>query len=362
MEPGVGSRESRVAVGPTRVVVVAPNWLGDAVMALPALADLRAHFARAHLVVAARPGLAPLYTRVAGVDEILTLAGRGGWAALRDVGNEAAALRAGAFDVAVLLPNSFRSALAAARAGIPERWGFATDWRGRWLTRRVPRSRAHAHHADYYRALLSGLGIATGTAYARVEARPDEGRAVLDQHGVPRQTPVLVCAPGAAYGRAKQWLPERYAELAELVAARLGWQVVLVGARVDTAVCAEIAATASRARIVDLSGRTTLVELAGVLAAASAVVTNDSGAMHLAAAVGARVIAVFGATDERRTAPLAAGPDAPAAVILAHDVFCRPCLLRECPIDHRCMRGVTAARVFDAVVRAVESAPEGPTP
>jgi heptosyltransferase-2 len=109
--------------------------------------------------------------------------------------------------------------------------------------------------------------------------------------------------------------------------------------------------------VVDLSGHTSLVQLAGVLAASSAVVTNDSGAMHLAAAVGARVIAVFGATDEVRTAPLRAGPDAPAAAILTHDVFCRPCLLRECPIDHRCMRGVTAERVFEAVARAVE--PQG---
>jgi heptosyltransferase-2 len=354
-------------------VVVAPSWLGDAAMALPALGDLGAYFAGAHLTVAARASVAPFYTMVSGVHEVLTLPGRGGWAALRDLGADAAALRGGTFDVAVLLPNSFRSALTVARAGIPERWGFDADWRGRYLTRRVPRSRTHHHHADYYRALLTGLGIATGTPYARVNAPAGEGRALLRAHGVSDKAGFIACAPGAAYGRAKQWLPERYAELAALAVTRLGHTVVLVGSRADRGVCAEIGTAAARqlgipsspqalkpstpSCVVDLSGHTSLVQLASVLAASSAVVTNDSGAMHLAAAVGARVIAVFGATDEVRTAPLRSGPDAPAAAILTHDVFCRPCLLRECPIDHRCMRGVTAERVFEAVARAVE--PQG---
>ncbi len=332
-------------------------------MALPALADLRRHYPASHLAVAARGSVAPLFTMVAGVDEVVTLPGRGGIRGVTSWRRDAATLAAGRFDAALLLPNSFATALTAARAGIAERWGYATDWRGRLLTRPVPRPRAALHQGAYYQALTAALGVSPGPLHARVWPNRDRARDVLREIGLDVDEPIAVFAPGAAYGRAKQWLPERFAELAHLLIEQRGWSVVMVGAPADRAACQEVAfhlrrgyggqarATGSNRlnRLIDFSGKTDLATLAGILAVASAVVANDSGAMHLAGAVGTRVIAPFGATNELRTSPLLAGPEAPAAAILTHPVFCRPCMLRECPIDHRCMRGITAERAFQSL-------------
>ncbi len=318
------------------LVVLSPNWLGDAVMALPAIADLRRHFAPARLTVAARASVAPLFAMVPGVDEALTLPGRGGLAGVWTWRHDVAALAGGGFDAAVLLPNSWASAYVVHRAGIPERWGLATDLRTRLLTRSASKPRGAVHQAAYYQALVSALGIDNGPAHARVRVPDGVANPITAR-------PYVVLAPGAAYGSAKQWPPGRYAALATMLARR-GQTVVLVGSRADAATCHGIRREAGGAgpALVDISGRTTLPELAAVLAGASVVVTNDSGAMHLAGAVGAPVVAVFGATDERRTSPLVDGPDAVPPRILATGVWCRPCMLRECPIDHRCMTGVTA--------------------
>ncbi len=334
-----------------RLVVVAPNWLGDAVMALPAIADVRRHYPSAHLAVAARGSVAPLFGMVQGVDEVITLPGRGGMRALTTWQQDAAALAAGRFDAALLLPNSFATGLVASRSGIAERWGFATDWRARYLTRAVPKPAAPLHQGAYYQALTTALGVPPGPLHARVWPNTDWARTVLREIGLDLDEPFAVFAPGAAYGRAKQWLPERFAQLAHLLIEKRNWSVVMVGANADRDVCREIEGRLPKTgtkinRLVDFSGKSDLATLAGILAVARAVVSNDSGAMHLAGAVGTHVVALFGATDETRTSPLLAGAEAPAPTILTHAVFCRPCMLRECPIDHRCMRGITAARAF----------------
>jgi heptosyltransferase-2 len=332
---------------PGRLVVLAPNWLGDAVMALPALADVRRQFRDAHLTVAGRGSVSSLFVMVPGVDAVLTLPGQGGLAAFATWKDDAATLARGGFDTALLFPNSFASAFIASRAGIRERWGLATDLRRRLLTRSAPKPRGRGHQAAYYQALVAAFGVANGPAYARVTPP------VLEP-GLAPSGRYIVCAPGAAYGKAKQWPPRRFAELASLVLGA-GRGVVLVGSGGDRGACADIAtSTAGRARdgasgLVDLSGRTSLAELAGVMARADAVVSNDSGAMHLAGAVGTPVVAVFGATNERRTSPLTSGPEATPPAIVATDVWCRPCMLRECPIDHRCMTRIPAERVFEAV-------------
>jgi heptosyltransferase-2 len=315
-------------------------------MALPAIADLRRHYAEAHLAIAARPPVRPLFTMVKGVDQLITLPGK--WQL------SAPELERGAFDIAVLLPNSFATALIARNARIPERWGFATDWRGRLLTRALPKPRDATHHSEYYQALTTGLGIPAGPVFATAWPDVDHARQILKNVGLDLDEPFVVFAPGAAYGRAKQWLPERFAELAELIINERGWSVLMVGSNADRPTCTDIAArlpaTGNRMnRLIDLSGKTDLPSLAGVLSLARAVVSNDSGAMHLAGAVGTKVVAIFGATNEKRTSPLVSGADAPRPVIISNEVFCRPCMLRECPIDHRCMSGIAARRVFEAI-------------
>ena len=337
-----------------RLIVLAPNWLGDAVMALPAFADLRRHFAAAHVTIAARPPVAPIFTMVDGVDAVITLPGGGGWRALTGWSNEVQALTARTFDIAVLLPNSFAAAWIASKAGIAERWGYATDWRGSMLTRAVPKPHGLLHQRAYYQALTAALGIAAGPPYARVRPDADRARQLLKDIGLDLDEPFVVFAPGAAYGRAKQWLPERFAELADRIITDRGWSVVMVGSQADRSACEEISRRLLKQgtrtnRLIDFCGKSDLATLAGVLSQATAVVSNDSGAMHLAGAVGTRVIAMFGPTNEARTSPLSAGADAPAPVVITHEVFCRPCMLRECPIDHRCMRRIEAAEVLKSI-------------
>ena len=337
-----------------RLVVLAPNWLGDAVMALPAIADLRRHYAGAHIAVAARPSVAPMFTMVQGIDAVLTLPGGGGLRALTGWKLDANVLSSGAFDAAVLLPNSFATAFVTSKANIRERWGYAADGRASWLTRAIPKPGAALHQRAYYQALTTALGITAGPPFAAVSPDRDKARQLLRDIGLDLDEPFVVLAPGAAYGRAKQWLPERFAELAHQIITGRGWSVVMVGAPVDRAACDEIARRLPRTgtrinRLIDFCGKSDIPTLAGILSQARAVVSNDSGAMHLAGAVGTKVIAIFGPTNEGRTSPLSAGPQSPAPIVITRDVFCRPCMLRECPIDHRCMRRISAAEVNDAI-------------
>jgi heptosyltransferase-2 len=324
-----------------RVVVRTPNWLGDAVMAIPAIAAIRTAWPDASLAIAAPRGMAPLFRERTGArpNEILEI----------DPHGSIDVLRRGRFDAAILLPNSFRSAWLARGAGIPERWGYASGFRRWMLTRAVPRPAGRVHQAEYYAALVRGLGIEVADVRPRIEAaRGSVERAVdlLRAEGASEGQQVVGLAPGAAYGHAKRWPPGRVAELIVRLTREQGVACVLVGAAGDRPAGREIESALPRGiGVIDLIGRTDLRLLVGVLARCTAFVSNDSGAMHLAAAVGVPVSAIFGPTDERVTAPVGDHD------VLVHQVFCRPCMLRECPIDHRCMKGITVDAVAASVTR-----------
>jgi heptosyltransferase-2 len=323
-----------------RLVIRAPNWLGDAVMALPALAAVRAAMPETRIAIAAIAGVAPVFEEEtpAAADEVITI---------RDRGKEIELLAAGKFDVALLLTNSFRSAWIARRAGIAERWGFGGNLRGGLLTRVVARPRERIHQSAYYTALVRGLELDVAEAIPRISIREETERradAILVKHAVTPATRLVGFAAGAAYGHAKRWPPLRVAQVIARVSMERHAVCVLVGAEGDRDAGREIeSALPPGVAVVNLMGRTDLRQLAGVLARCSAFVSNDSGAMHLAAAVGVPVTAIFGPTDERVTSPLGDHD------VLVHQVFCRPCMLRDCPIDHRCMRGISADAVFGAV-------------
>jgi heptosyltransferase-2 len=343
-----------MASPPDRLVVLAPNWLGDAVMALPALQTLRDHYPSAHLAVAARPAVAPLYAMVPGVAAVLPLESRGGLSQVRRWRRDAVRLAAERFDLAVLFPNSFMSAWVTAQARVPERWGYDTDLRGRWLTKALRRPAPSVHQADYYLALTTAAGLAPSARVARVVV-PEAARAAAAVLLPARD--VVVLAPGAAYGRAKQWPPAHFAALAHALWRTRGVASVLVGAGGDALAGVEVREALTRipggsetaAALVDLIGKTDLQTLAAVLARSRAVVANDSGAMHLAGAVGAQVVAIFGPTNEQQTAPLTSASDGPAPRLAIHHVWCRPCMLRECPLGHMCMRGVTPEHVASLI-------------
>lgn len=346
-----------------RFVVFAPNWLGDAVMALPAIADVRRALPDASLTVAARPAIAPLFSMAPGIDDVVVL-GNSGWESFpwgSKMGRESLSPERHEkdsrplFDTVILLPNSFHAALTAWRAGVPERWGYRTDWRRPLLTRAVDPP-VGVHQVEYYQHLVRALGLVDPSSPLPPVPRQshivisDELRAMgvneLRSAGWDGARPLVVLAPGAAYGSAKRWPPASFAELARTLASD-GIQSVMVGGRADLPVAREIeAALGSRPdgdAVLNLMG-TDLPTLAGILSACRALVSNDSGAMHLGAAIGVRVTAVFGPTNERLTRPAGDGH-----VVLTHPVWCRPCMMRECPIDHRCMRGVGVDRVVGAV-------------
>ena len=317
------------------LVIFAPNWLGDAVMALPAIADVSRAASDARIAVAAQVSIAPLFTLVEGVTEVVSVAAVGGRS----------------FDTALLLPNSFHAAFVAWRAGIPERWGYGTELRGPLLTRAVA-TPARGHQASSYQHLVQALGFPGGPPQPRLQAGADRRRAgaeLLRAKGWDEKRPLVALAPGAAYGSAKRWPAESFGAVAAGL-ARDGVGVVLIGSAGDVRAGVDVEHVSKESfSAMNLIGRTDLPTLAGVLANCRALVTNDSGAMHFAAALGVPVTAMFGPTNEHETRPL--GTVAP--VVLTHDVWCRPCMLRECPIDHRCMRGITVDGVLSSVRRAL---------
>ena len=331
------------AVGVRRLLVLAPNWLGDAVMALPALADVRRGSAAADIVVAARPSVAALFSMVPGVSQVI--AGE-----LRGASWRAASKDASGFDAALVLRNSFHSALLPWRMGIRERWGYAGDGRSPLLTRAISRP-SGVHQARYYQQLTEALGFPPGPLVSAVHVGGDQRAAatrVLQDAGWNGTTPLLAVAPGAAYGGAKRWPARSFAAVASAL-ARDGATPVIVGSAADGAAGRDLADSLGTGGVAsfNLVGRTDLTTLCGVFALSRGLVSNDSGAMHLAAAVGVPVVAVFGPTDETATHPIGRAPHA----VLTHDVWCRPCMLRECPLDHACMTRVAPDAVISAVRR-----------
>ncbi len=328
------------------VLVRATNWVGDALLSTPAVAAVRRAFPAAHVVVLARPPVREVFAGSPDVDEVILAParsfGRGGAESLALVHR----LRQRAFDLAVLLPNAFEAALVAWLARIPHRVGYATDGRGPLLTVAV-RRRAVLRglpQVKYYLGLTDALGWPRAGERPRMpvgETAEAEAAALLD--GTAADRPRVALNPGSTYGTAKRWAAERYAALADALREREGVGIVLVGAPGDRE-ASQAVREAMRGPALDLTGRTGLQTLAACLRRMACLVTNDTGGMHVAAAVGTPVVAIFGPTDPRTTAPVGVEHR-----LVRHPVSCSPCLLRECPIDHRCMTGISVARVAGEV-------------
>ena len=321
-----------------RVIVFAPNWLGDAVMALPAVADVRRALPDAAIDIAARAPIAPLVPLVEGIGNSVLLGGR---RASIDV------LKAGGYDSALLLTNSFNTAWIARQAAVAERWGYRNEFRSILLTRAVaPPTRVH--QTAFYQHLTTTLGFPAGSPEPRLGVPQDLrmiGEDRLAESGWDRHTRLVAVAPGAAFGGAKRWPAARFAATIDAL-ARDGVQSVLIGAGADAGAGAHVLEHVHTGlRPLNLIGATDLSTLAAVLVHCRTLVTNDSGAMHFAAALGIDVAAVFGPTNETETRPIGTG----RMSVVHTDVWCRPCMLRECPLTHRCMTGVSTEAVLGAV-------------
>lgn len=318
-------------------------------MSLPALRTIRERFPGAHIAVMARPWVADIYARENFADEVIRYTSPRGLKDLRGKRDIVRDLRARKFDMAILLQNAFEAAALVWLARIPRRIGYSRDGRGLLLTQAIPvpkKGEIPRHERYYYLELLrraSIIGFLPESGAIRLGGAAEAcigGRKRFSADGIRRE--VIGVSPGAAYGSAKRWLPERFAEAAASVATTLNAAVALFGSSEERALCEQVAGTL-RARDVEVhnyAGSTALGEFIELCAACRVYLTNDSGAMHIASALGVPTVAIFGATDD-----IATGPTGPLARVVRQPVECSPCLLRECPIDHRCMTRVDARRV-----------------
>jgi len=343
-----------------RILVRATNWVGDAVMSLPALQAVRRCFPDAFIAVLARPWVADLYAREPFADEVIPYHAARGW---RDLGGKwelARNLRAERFDCALLLQNAVEAAALVLAAGIPDRIGFDRDRRGPLLTHAIacPKpGEIPQHEQFYYLELLrraGWIGELPENDTIRLSGRAaavTAGREQLAKLGLSRT--VIGVSPGAAFGSAKRWLPERFAESASALAALLNAQVALFGSRDERELCESIATQIGERgqRAHNLAGKTSLREYIDLAAACRVYLTNDSGGMHIASALGVPTVAIFGATNHLTT-----GPTGPLARVVREPVECAPCLLRECPIDHRCMERVHSDPVVSAALELLQQA------
>jgi heptosyltransferase-2 len=344
-----------------KILVRATNWIGDAVMSIPALQAIGRHWPAAEITVLARPGVADLYRGQGFAPRVIVYDHRGKHDGIRGKERLATDLRHEEFDAALLLQNAFDAAWLAWRARIPERIGYARDARSWLLTCAIPVPRTGEtppHEMYYYLELVRRAGW--------LSALPEVSHISLDVPGDVRRTASkrlieagasngkrrVAFAAGAAYGSAKCWPPERYAALADALIASCDADVILFGAAQENETAARITG-AMRRKAVNLVGATTPAELAALLAECSLFIGNDSGAMHVAAAVRLPVVAIFGPTDPEGTSAVT-----PRFVLVRQAVSCSPCFLRQCPIDHRCMTRVTVEEVFAVVKEQLGRTPE----
>ncbi len=341
-----------------KILVRAPNWVGDAVMAIPALEAIRRTHAQDEISLLARPAVADLFLGQAFADRILQYDFRGGHRGWLGRGRLVAELRKEKFDIAVLLQNAFEAAWLAWRAGIPERIGYARDARGPLLTKAigVPREGEIAkHESHYYLELLRRAGwIEASPEIPSIrllvtEAARTAAESALRSAGARENAWRCAIAPGASYGAAKCWPPERFALLADRLISECGADVIFFGTTGEKEIAARIRSK-MKSRAISLVGETSMRDLAALFGSCSVFIGNDSGAMHVAAAAGLPVIGIFGSTDPEGTAPVTE-----QFTLIREAVSCSPCFLRRCPVDHRCMARIAVDSVFTAVVHVKNS-------
>lgn len=334
-----------------RVVVRGTNWVGDAVMTVPALRALRGLLPRAHITLATRPWAKGLFADADFIDDILLYERRS--RDVRAVVRQAREWRRRRFDLALLFQNAFEAAVIAAGARVPVRLGYATDNRRALLTHplALPAWRSERHEVFYYLNIVAELErlLKGTTAVLQQEpafalgVSPDrraQARAMLNAHGANPTRRLVALCPGSTNSRAKRWPAESYAALADKFIEEAGADVVLVGAADELEVSLEVK-SAMRAQPVMLTGQTDLAQAVAVLSLADVLVSNDTGPAHIAAALERPTLVIFGPTDPRTTSPFSQ-----TAEIIIRPPDCAPCMLRDCPIDHRCMTAIKPVEVF----------------
>lgn len=339
-----------------RIVVRAPTWVGDAVMSLPALHALRRTFPNAHITVASRPGTSDIFIESNSVDDVLIQDRTSFLSTLAQVSE----WKGRQFDLAVLFQNAFAAAATAFFVRVPMRIGYATDRRGRLLTNALPLPawKDERHESFYYLNIVAELEqiVFGSSSFVKTEPifdlpvseeRRDSARRIVNHQGANAVKPLAILCPGSVNSRAKRWPPERYAELTDKL-IEAGMDVALIGSPAEIDVSLEVCALAKRQPIV-LTGKTSVAEVVALISIADVIITNDTGPAHIGAALRTPTLVIFGPTNPLTTYPLSV-----PAEIIRHPPDCAPCMLRNCPIDHRCMTAISVAEVFQRATAMME--------
>jgi heptosyltransferase-2 len=342
-----------------KILVRGTNWIGDAVMAIPAMRRLRQSFPQAEITLHTRSWAEGIFRDADFIDRILTFDKTS--SKIKDVVRESRALREKKFDIAVLLPNSFESALVAKLAGIPKRFGYAKDGRSMLLTSavKVPAWKNERQEVFYYLNLVSALEKERQVSRSGSDDAPaldlnvsDERRAAVREKlrgpGLDPGKQTIALGVGSTNSRAKRWPADRYAHLNDRLQEELNANVILVGGPGELDISREVF-DGSRRKPLVLTGQTDLAEAVALLAEVDLLISNDMGLAHIAPAVGTKTLVIFGPTNPETTRPFSDD-----AVIIREGVDCSPCMLRDCPIDHRCMTRISVDNVFEKAKSSLE--------
>ena len=331
-----------------RILVRGVNWVGDTVLSYPAVQELKTLFPKSHLAILIPSYLVDLWKTFPYVDEIIPFQKKEGIGSIWEDLNLSQSLKERNFDLAVILPRSFRSAFHIFLARIPIRIGYQSEGRSLFLTHGIRRTKEilHGHRVHYYRKLIEPLGKTEGLLSPKIFLREEDRRwadGVLKDLGIPEGKLLIGMNPGATYGLAKCWYPDRFGKLGKRLAEKWQARILLFGKEEERPIVDEILHYLGTEGI-DLTGKTGLLQLAALLERCTLLVTNDTGTMHMATAVGIPVAALFGSTP-----PLATGPWGEGHMVVRRDVPCSPCWKRICPKDHRCMELITVDEVEKVV-------------
>lgn len=333
----------------SRILIRAANWVGDAIMTTPVLRALRKNYPKAQITVLAKPWVIPVYKNNPYIDRIMVYdndrrhkKGLGTFTLISDIKNQK-------FDLAVLMQNAFEAALISFGGRVKERLGYNTDARGLLLNRAVKMDKRlkQGHLIDYYLAILKGAGLVTCTRKLDLFLSDEDKFFVknfLKQNDLGNGQPVLGINPGATGGTAKRWFPERYAELARILSKKFQTRVLIFGGPEDKKLGREINRM-SRDCCINIAGKTTLGQAFAMIDNCDLFVTNDSGLMHAAAALGINQVAIIGSTNH-----IATGPANQNSSILRIAVPCSPCMKPQCPTDHKCMSQISVEMVFEKAI------------
>lgn len=338
---------------PKNIIVRMPNWLGDLVMSTPVLADLRQHYPKAKITAMCQSNIAAALINNPNINELYSYRRPSGWIHRTQHLDIIEHLRQGKFDLGILLTNSFSSAWWFWRGDVQNRLGYTANLRSFLLNKSMPFpiERPTQHLVITYKMLLAPLSIPVSNTPPQLHVSAEEKNsalALLAKFNVnPRKQTIIGVNPGAAFGSAKCWLPDRFRSLAERLIQNPNYTIIFFGDPAGTPLVNDICQNMPE-RVINLAGKTNLRELIALIDQCSIFLTNDSGPMHIASALGVPLLALFGSTSDIQTGPYSGGK------VIHKRVECSPCYKRTCPIDFRCMKRIEVDEVYTELQKIID--------